>query len=98
MPSTVSQRLRLASRLRTTTPTCSIRLIFIAAPFRVSKRYGAAHGRALHVSPQRRRVVEHGLVLRQAVVPHQQVAGLPIVAVDELRPDAVLEQEIERSA
>src|SRR5437870_8034408 len=52
-------------------------------------RSGAAHGRAVHQPAQRQIVIEICLMLSRAVVPHDQVARLPVVLVPELRPDDV---------
>src|ERR1700733_3650407 len=46
-------------------------------------RHHAAHGRAMHESPLRQVVILDGPVLHRAIVPHQQVPGAQLVAIDE---------------
>jgi len=43
-------------------------------------------------------VVVHGVVQHRAVVPHDQIAGLPAVPSLEVGAGAVLEKEIEQSS
>src|SRR5690606_17423160 len=50
--------------------------------------------RPVHQTAARQRVIRDGEVLRQAVVPHEQVADAPTMAVDEARLRAVLDQVV----
>src|SRR6185503_2321382 len=60
------------------------------------ERSRAAHRRAVHQPAQRQPVVEIGLMLGCTVIPHQQVALLPLVRVLELGLDDVLADFLEQ--
>ena len=55
-------------------------------------RHRAAHCRTMHQPAPRHVVILDRAVLHRAVVPHQHVAGAPLVAIDERRLDDVLRQ------
>src|SRR5579863_3373853 len=54
--------------------------------------------RALEATAQRQLIVEAHLVLRRAIVPHQEIADPPLVAIDELRSHNLLEQRLQQRA
>src|SRR5688572_14885326 len=60
-------------------------LVLMRAAAENLERCGPSDGRAVHQAPQRQAIVEVRLVLSRAVVPHQQVAHLPVMHVLELR-------------
>ena len=52
----------------------------------------AAHGRAVHQPPSWQIVILDRPVLHRAIVPHQQVPGAPLVAIDESRFDNLIRE------
>jgi hypothetical protein len=46
----------------------------------------------MHQAPQGQLVIPDCAMLREAVIPHQQVANLPAMRIERLRPNDVLKQ------
>src|SRR6476660_10023003 len=53
-------------------------------------RYSSGNGQPMHQAALRQVVVNDGLVLHRAVVPHHDIAPAPAMAIEELRLDDVI--------